>query len=108
VSDPFDSVRGHVEIYNILFNIGFMMESYFEAAFKAFPWMSPALFSFFILILVFWTVIWKGLALWKAARRGDRNWFIALLVVNTAGLLEILYVYFFSKKSGQKQNGPVV
>ena len=49
-------------------------------------------------ILIIWTLIWKGMALWKSARRGDTVWFIVLLVVNTVGILEILYIYFFSKK----------
>lgn len=44
-----------------------------------------------------WVIIWKGMSLWRAARRGDSNWFIALLVVNTLGILEILYIYVFSK-----------
>ncbi|MFA5099091.1 MAG: DUF5652 family protein [Candidatus Paceibacterota bacterium] len=46
-----------------------------------------------------WSVIWKGLALWKAARLGDKYWFMALLVINTLGILEILYIYIFSEKT---------
>ena len=34
----------------------------------------------------------------KAARRSDRNWFIALLIINTVGILEIAYIFFFSKR----------
>ena len=52
--------------------------------------------------LVVWTLVWKGIALWRAARRGDKNWFIALLIVNLAGILEILYIYIWGKrKAGQ-------
>lgn len=51
----------------------------------------------FLLLLV-WTLAWKGLALWKAARRGEKVWYVALLLVNTVGILEILYLYVFSKK----------
>jgi methionyl-tRNA synthetase len=36
--------------------------------------------------------------LWKSARNTDKVWFIVLLLVNTVGILEILYIYFFSKK----------
>jgi methionyl-tRNA synthetase len=50
----------------------------------------------FILILV-WTLVWKALALWRAARRGSEWWFLALLVLNTVGILEIIYLYVFSK-----------
>jgi len=52
--------------------------------------------AFFALMI--WSVVWKGIALWKAARWGDKYWFIALLAINTVGILEILYIYIFSKK----------
>jgi len=52
----------------------------------------------FLSVLILWTLVWKGMALWKAARHGHKIWFVALLLINTAGLLEILYIYFFSKK----------
>ena len=54
-------------------------------------------FMGFLFILA-WSLVWKGMALWRAARRGDQKWFIALLIVNTAGILDILYLYVFSKK----------
>ncbi|OGF62848.1 hypothetical protein A2662_02805 [Candidatus Giovannonibacteria bacterium RIFCSPHIGHO2_01_FULL_45_33] len=53
----------------------------------------------FVLALIVWTIYWKGRALWHAARKGDLYWFIALLLINTAGILEILYIFRFSKKS---------
>jgi hypothetical protein len=52
-----------------------------------------------IIILAVWSLIWKGIALWKAARLGDKTWFVFLLVLNTAGILSILYIYVFSKKA---------
>ena len=51
-----------------------------------------------ILIAGLWVLPWKGVALWKSARRGEKIWFIALLVINTMALLEILYIFIFSKK----------
>ena len=53
-------------------------------------------------LLVIWSIIWKGLALWKSAREGNKVWFIVFLVVNTLGILEILYLYVFSKKGPGK------
>ena len=50
-------------------------------------------------LLVIWSLIWKGIALWKAARNSDTAWYIILLIVNTIGILEIVYIYGFSKKS---------
>lgn len=51
-----------------------------------------------ILLVIAWTVPWKGVALWKAAKNNQMYWFIVLLVVNTLAILEILYVFIFSKK----------
>lgn len=48
------------------------------------------------LALFAWVVVWKGLALWRAAQKEQKWWFIVLLVINTLGILEILYVYVFS------------
>ena len=50
-----------------------------------------------IFVAVAWSLIWKGLALWKSARRSSMTWFIILLVVNTLGILEILYIFLFSE-----------
>ena len=51
----------------------------------------------FTLVLI-WSLILKGMALWRAARLGHKKWFIALLILNTLGILELLYLLFFSKK----------
>ena len=48
-------------------------------------------------LLAIWSLFWKGLALWKSARNDERYWFAALLVVNTLGILEILYLFVFAK-----------
>ena len=51
-----------------------------------------------VLFLTFWSLPWKGIALWKAARRDQLVWFIALLIINTAGLLEIIYIFFVARE----------
>ena len=50
-------------------------------------------------IIGIWSLIWKGLALWKSANKKSKPWFIVLLILNTAGILEILYIFVFSKMS---------
>lgn len=52
----------------------------------------------FIVTLSVWSLAWKGIALWKAARLSHKNWFIALLVVNTLGLLDIAYIFLVARK----------
>lgn len=51
-----------------------------------------------IIPVAIWTIPWKGVALWKSARNGSKPWFIALLIINTVGILEIIYIFCFSKK----------
>ena len=67
----------------------------------------PGFMSIFIpivLVVALWTIIIKGYALWTAARAGHRNWFIALLVINTVGILELVYLFKFSPKGSNKFN----
>ncbi|KKS89418.1 MAG: hypothetical protein UV63_C0019G0046 [Microgenomates group bacterium GW2011_GWC1_43_11] len=47
-----------------------------------------------IIPLLVWSLVWKGTALWHAARRNDRVWFAMLLIINTVGILEIVYLLF--------------
>ncbi|PIS14133.1 hypothetical protein COT65_00545 [Candidatus Shapirobacteria bacterium CG09_land_8_20_14_0_10_47_13] len=51
----------------------------------------------FFLVILAWSIFWKGMALWKSARHGHLVWFITLLVVNTLGLLEIAYVFYLHR-----------
>ena len=61
-----------------------------------------AILAPWLIIFVLWSLFWKGLALWHSAQRGQYWWFVILLVVNTLGILEIVY-YFFVAKSDVKQ-----
>lgn len=60
-----------------------------------------AVIGFLLFILIVWSLVWKGLALWRAAHRSDKVWFAVFLIVNTLGILEVLYIYVFSKNSKQ-------
>lgn len=48
-------------------------------------------------VLLVWILAWKGFALWKSARLNQSIWFVLLLVINTMGILEILYIFVFSR-----------
>lgn len=56
------------------------------------------IFAPIFLALTIWSIIWKGLALWKAAQKKHKVWFWVLIFINTLGILDILYLYIFSKK----------
>jgi predicted membrane channel-forming protein YqfA (hemolysin III family) len=49
-------------------------------------------------VLLAWSILWKGIALWNASKNSQRNWFIVMLIVNTIGVLEIIYLFRFAKK----------
>ncbi|MGR6836967.1 DUF5652 family protein [Syntrophomonas erecta] len=62
------------------------------------PWMLTTLLA--------WSFAWKGWALWRAARLKYAWWFIALLVVNTVGIFEIIFLIVTNKKYS-KLNGSI-
>jgi hypothetical protein len=41
---------------------------------------------------VAWTLAWKGASLWRAARNGSKPWFVALLLSNSLGVLDAIYL----------------
>lgn len=49
-------------------------------------------------VAIFWELIWKGIALWKTGRYNQMGWFIAVLLINSLGILPIIYLLFFQKK----------
>lgn len=59
-------------------------------------------------VLVVIALFWKGIALWTAARRSDSAWFIVLLIINTAGILELIYVTWAAHKKQAKTLGELL
>lgn len=60
-------------------------------------WVLGAIAVPVLLVIVLWSIFWKGLALWHSARRGQYWWFIIMLFVNTLGILEIIYLFAVAK-----------
>ena len=56
-----------------------------------------------LILIILWTIPWKGYALWRAAKRNHKWWFIILLVVNTVGILEIVYIFLFDRRTLKKE-----
>lgn len=48
-------------------------------------------------VLALWEMIWKGVGLWKAGRNNQLGWFLAIFIMNTLGILPILYIYFIDR-----------
>lgn len=51
-------------------------------------------------LVVIWSMVWKGVALWRAGRNAHLGWFIALFIINSLGILPIIYIFAFSRKKG--------
>jgi hypothetical protein len=64
------------------------------------PWL-----PFLIIPLAIWVIVWKGIALWKSARNNQMAWFVVLLLVNTIGILEIIYIFFLQNKHFTDKSG---
>lgn len=55
-----------------------------------------------LVVLVVWELSWKGVAMWRAAKLKAPYWFAALLILNTAGILPILYLLFTTDTNDSK------
>lgn len=56
-----------------------------------------------VVVIFIWDAVWKLIAIWKAARNDSIAWFIVLAVLNTVGILPILYIFVFSKLGKRPQ-----
>lgn len=68
------------------------------SAFLASPVNRPV-----VIIVLFVDLILRGLALYKSARQNQRYWFIALLVINSVGLLPLAYLLLDKWRSKKKK-----
>ena len=58
-------------------------------------------------LISIWTLVWKGLALWRACQKNQKIIFVILLIINDFGLVELLY-YFWLSKIGQKKEKEII
>ncbi len=69
-----------------------------------YPWI--------IYAIIFWTLPWKGIALWKAAKNSHKIWFIIIFLLNTLAILDIIYIMFVGKEKKEEKkevkNGPTI
>ncbi len=64
--------------------------------------LPPEMITLFVLMLL-WSLAWKGVALWKSARLHHKWWFVALLLVNSIGLLEIIYIFLIARREEERE-----
>ena len=61
-------------------------------------YQQPATFLMMLILLSVWELVWKGFGLWHSAQSKQKGWYIAILLLNTAGLLPIIYLLWFKPK----------
>jgi len=49
-------------------------------------------------IATVWELAWKGFGLWRAGKNNQPIWFVCILLLNTIGILPIIYLGWFDKK----------
>ncbi|MBW2977872.1 hypothetical protein KY331_03430 [Candidatus Woesearchaeota archaeon] len=49
-------------------------------------------------LVIVWSMVWKGIALWKCGKNNQIVWFVVMFIVNTAGILPIIYLLLFQRK----------
>lgn len=54
-------------------------------------------YTFLIVAIVIWELLWKFIALWKSARNNHRSWYIAMSAINSIGILPIIYLIKYRK-----------
>jgi len=62
----------------------------------------PVWFWPLLVILVVWELFWKSASMWHAARKKDIFWFFILLIFNTLGILDLIYLFGFEKVKADK------
>lgn len=67
------------------------MENFIQ---NSLPWLIPL-----IVILAIWDAVWKMIALWKSARNNNLAWFIFIGIINSIGIVPIVYILMHRKKS---------
>ncbi len=70
------------------------------------PGISPTRATFLAspvgILVLLWSILWKGIALWKAARRRQLVWYVALVIINTVGILPIIYIFLLAPRQPER------
>jgi hypothetical protein len=56
------------------------------------------LIDWLVILIILWTLPWKGVALWRAAGNKHLAWFVCIFIFNTLAILEIIYIFGFRRK----------
>ncbi|HBH20441.1 MAG TPA: hypothetical protein DEB30_02925 [Candidatus Peribacter riflensis] len=62
--------------------------------------LNGALGLLFVLAII--DLVFKGWALWRAARMSKQWWFVALLIINSMGILPVIFLLLTNKEYTSK------
>lgn len=72
------------------------MEQLPEELISMMTWLLPL-----IIILAIWEMVWKLIGMWKAGRNNELGWFIAIALINSIGILPIIYILLNKNKKAE-------
>lgn len=58
----------------------------------AFTYDLSTAWTIVLAVAVVWELIWKGVAMWRAAKLEQPVWFMLMLVISSVGILPIIYL----------------
>lgn len=63
----------------------------------------PASGRVLVVAVVAWSLAWKGASMWRAARNGSKPWFVTLLLTNTLGALDAIYLFGVDRRHRREE-----
>ncbi len=57
---------------------------------------------YILVLLAIWDLVWKLIAMWKAGRNNHLAWYIGIAVLNTVGILPIVYILINRNKTNRE------
>lgn len=51
--------------------------------------------------IIVWDIAWRGVGMWYAAQNRSKVWFIAMLIVSSAGILPMIYLLLGKDRRGR-------
>lgn len=88
----------NTHIYKVFINKTLEIMEPTNCAFQNWCWSKSPAFMAFIIIAVIVDLVLKGIALWRAAKNQHIGWFLALFIINSIGILPLIYLITVDKK----------
>ena len=71
--------------------------------FSGWAGLAPALIAW-VVVAIIWDAVWKGIGLWRSGRNKQPVWFVFIFLLNTLGILPIIYLAFCQKDKARERS----